>query len=117
MVTRSGKRSTYWALGRALAAVSLIALVLTTCGGDDKSDGGSANDSNRPHALPAASSEAPFTEPPRVESQNGVLRFDLVASDGGIRVAGTEVGGRAYTDGLVGPTLVVEPGDTIALTL
>src|SRR5262249_60941020 len=45
------------------------------------------------------------------------LRFDLVASDQGIRVAGTTVDGRAYTDGLVGPTLVVKPGDTIALTL
>ena len=35
----------------------------------------------------------------------------------GIDVAGATVGGRAYDDGLVGPTLVVDPGDTIELTL
>jgi FtsP/CotA-like multicopper oxidase with cupredoxin domain len=46
-----------------------------------------------------------------------VLAFDLIASDRGIAVAGTDVEGRAYGAGLVGPTLVVSPGDTIALTL
>lgn len=67
--------------------------------------------------LPVTTSGAPFTEPERVTSSNGVLTLDLVAGNGGIRVAGTPVKGRAYSDGIVGPTLVVNPGDTIALTL
>ena len=68
-------------------------------------------------ALAAAESDQPFAEPPRQQSENGVLAFDLVASDRGITVAGSEVQGHAYDDGIVGPTLVVNPGDTIALTL
>jgi FtsP/CotA-like multicopper oxidase with cupredoxin domain len=39
------------------------------------------------------------------------------ASGRGIDVAGTDLEGEAYDDGLVGPTLVVDPGDTIELTL
>ena len=40
-----------------------------------------------------------------------------MASDQGISVAGTDVDGRAYDDAILGPTLVVNPGDTIDLTL
>jgi FtsP/CotA-like multicopper oxidase with cupredoxin domain len=65
---------------------------------------------------PQASGQA-FTEPPRLTSTNGVLTFDLVARNGAITVAGADVNGRAFSDGIVGPTLVVNPGDTIALTL
>ena len=68
-------------------------------------------------ALTAAQTGEAFAEPPRVQSENGVLQFDLVASDRGIDVAGADVAGHAYDENFVGPTLVVNPGDTIAMTL
>jgi FtsP/CotA-like multicopper oxidase with cupredoxin domain len=97
---------------------ALATMLFVACGGDDDSDSGSADaGGSDAQALEAAQSGLPFAEPPRMQSSDGVLRFDLVASDRGIDVAGTSVSGRAYDDGLVGPTLVVDPGDTIALTL
>jgi suppressor of ftsI len=91
------------------------AVALLSCGGGDNTD----DDANKPGAaaLHAAQSGRAFTEPNRVEAVNGVLRMDLVASGGGIHVAGATVQGRAYGDSIIGPTLVVSPGDTIALTL
>jgi FtsP/CotA-like multicopper oxidase with cupredoxin domain len=85
-------------------------VALASCGGsdDDKTDA---------KALDATTTGAPFTEPQRAVARDGVLEFDLVASDRGIRVAGADVRGRAYADGILGPTLVAAPGDTIKLTL
>jgi suppressor of ftsI len=107
------------ALFRTFGAIGLVAVVLATCGGDDDSGGsgsGSSDGTQSVPVVPAQSGEA-FVEPTRVEATGGVLALDLVASDRGITVAGTETRGRAYNDSLVGPTLVVDPGDTIALTL
>ena len=115
-------RSTGWALARTVAGISIAGLVLAMCGGDDD-DGGSGSGSGSGSgtagvaALTAAQSEQPFGEPPRAQSDAGVLRFDLVASDRGITVAGVDVQGRAYDENFVGPTLVVNPGDTIEMTL
>jgi FtsP/CotA-like multicopper oxidase with cupredoxin domain len=67
-------------------------------------------------ALTASETGEPFAEPPRVQSENGVLQFSLQASDRGVTVAGVDVDGRAYDENFVGPTLVVNPGDTIAMT-
>jgi hypothetical protein len=85
------QRSTYWAAGRVIAAVGLIAVVLSTCGGadDDKRGSGSTPTSAQAAALAAAQSGQPFAEPPRVASVDGVLHFDLVASDRGITVGGS----------------------------
>ena len=104
--------------GRVAGVGLATVLAFAACGGDDDSGSGSGSGtSDGAIALAAAESDQPFAEPPRQQSENGVLAFDLVASDRGITVAGSEVQGRAYDDGIVGPTLVVNPGDTIALTL
>ena len=105
---------------RVLAAFVAMGLAFAACGGDDDDSGsgsGSGSGTSDAAALSAVDSEQPFAEPPRQQSTDGVLRFDLVASDRGIEVAGAEVQGRAYDYGIVGPTLVVNPGDTIELTL
>ena len=124
---------------RVLAAAPLVVALLVSCGADDDDAVGSST--SRATTAPSTSAStattatsgttggppaAPlqpvqsglrFIEPPRQESSDGVLRFDLVASGRGIDVAGASVQGQAYDDGLVGPTLVVNPGDTIELTL
>ena len=106
--------------GRVAGVGLVTVLAFAACGGDDDSGSGSGSGSGTSDgavALAAAESDQPFAEPPRQQSENGVLAFDLVASNRGITVAGSDVKGRAYNDGIVGPTLVVNPGDTIALTL
>ena len=105
---------------RLLALAAAAGLLVTGCsssGGDDDDTTAGSGAEAKPAALTAAASGQPFAEPPRMAAENGVLHFDLVASDRGIDVAGASVQGRAYDDGIVGPTLVVAPGDTIALTL
>ena len=112
-------RETRLAFLRSVGAFVLFTVVLVTCGGDDDGSGsgsGSSDGSAAEPIVPAQTGE-PFAEPLRVAANNGVLAFDLVASGQGISVAGTAVRGRAYDDSLVGPTLVVNSGDTIALTL
>ena len=97
----------------AVVASGLVVVLLVSCGDDDGGDG--ADSSAAP--LKAARSAQPFVEPPRRQSSDGVLRFDLVARDRGVQVAGADVEGQAFDDGIVGPTLVVDPGDTIELTV
>ena len=99
--------------GNLRVAMVLVVLGagLAACGGGDSEDKTDAK------PIDATTTGAAFSEPRRVEADNGVLKFDLVARDREIAVAGTKVQGRAYDDGIVGPTLVVNPGDTIALTL
>jgi FtsP/CotA-like multicopper oxidase with cupredoxin domain len=100
-------------IGRAALATTLIATAWIATNAPAGA-GGSGDGGAKP--LPPHADQA-FFEPPRIFSDNGVLQFDLVASNRRIVVAGTEVEGRAYSPDIVGPTLVVNPGDTIALTL
>lgn len=102
---------------RAVVAAAVVALLLAGCGDGDGN--GEASSDRPPAAAPLEATESgePFAEPSREEATNGRLRFDLVARDRGITVAGTEVDGRAYGDAILGPTLVVRPGDIIDLTL
>ena len=102
---------------RVLALAVAAAFVAAGCGGDDDDSSNTTSGGPQAEPLAATASNQPFAEPPRMVAENGVLQFDLVASDRGIDVAGASVQGRAYDDGIVGPTLVVAPGDTIALTL
>jgi len=95
-----------------LAAVLLLG-VLAGCGDDGGEDEGNPDAA----ALRATATGEDFAEPPRTEAVDGRLQFDLTADDRGITVAGTDVDGRAYAGALLGPTLVVRPGDTIDLTL
>lgn len=102
------------------AAFFSVLVVLASCSGDDgdsTADGSGGSDSKSAQALGAASSAQPFAELPRQRSSGGVLQFDLLARGRGIEVAGADVEGEAFDDGIVGPTLVVDPGDTIRLTL
>lgn len=59
----------------------------------------------------------PFTEPPELVSQNGVLRVTLTADEKTTEVSGTKVKGRVYNGLFVGPTLRVQPGDLLEITL
>jgi suppressor of ftsI len=104
-----------WAARRVPTALAAAVLLVSTvaCGGDGGEDEGNPDAA----ALEAADTGQPFAEPPRAESTGGRLRFELVSDDRGIAVAGTDVDGRSYADALLGPTLVVRPGDTIDLTL
>ena len=97
-------------------ALVFVLVGVTWLGVSTPAAAGGGGDSNAKPLPPKASGE-PFTEPQRLTSANGVLQFDLVAKNGGITVAGAAVKGRAYSADLVGPTLLVNPGDTIALTL
>jgi suppressor of ftsI len=104
----------------AVASVLVVAVLVSCSDDDDGSGSGSASapaSGSSAEPAEAAQSGQPFREPPRQQSSDGVLRFDLVASGRGIDVAGSDVEGEAYDDGLVGPTLVVDPGDTVELTL
>lgn len=100
---------------RRVATVLAAVLLVTTvaCGGDGDEDEGNPDAA----ALRATETGQPFAEPPRTESTGGRLQIDLVSDDRGITVAGTEVEGRAYAGALLGPTLVVRPGDSVDLTL
>jgi FtsP/CotA-like multicopper oxidase with cupredoxin domain len=54
-----------------------------------------------------------FSEPPRLTSAGGMLAAGLSAESGPIIAGGRQVIGRAYNREFVGPTLVVQPGDTL----
>ena len=103
-------------IGRTVFVSVAISALLSVASGSGAWAGG-GSDENPAKPLKAKQSGQPFTEPARLTSSNGVLTLDLVAKNGGINVAGATLKGRAYSDGIVGPTLVVNPGDTIALTL
>lgn len=59
----------------------------------------------------------PFSEPPELVSQNGVLRVTLTADEKTTEVSGTKVKGRVYNGLFAGPTLRVRPGDRLEITL
>ncbi len=59
----------------------------------------------------------PFSEPPSIHSHGGVLRATLWASDRTIDVAGDSVTARVYNGSFTGPTLYVNPGDRLLVTL
>ena len=59
----------------------------------------------------------PFTEPPEIRSVDGMLRTTFDVHEATYAVAGQQVQGKTYGPGLVGPTLVVNPGDHIEIDL
>jgi suppressor of ftsI len=63
-------------------------------------------------------SGAPFAEPPVLHSQNGVLTATLTESEGPAVVGDTLVANAwTYNNSYVGPTLEVNPGDLLDLTI
>ena len=61
--------------------------------------------------------EEVFSEPAEVYSENGVLRATIIAEKHDDELRGQPVTTMLYNDSLVGPTLRVNPGDRIELTL
>ena len=59
----------------------------------------------------------PFSEPPVLTSTAGVLETTFDAATTTFEVAGAEVKGMSYAGQLLGPTMVVSPGDTIRIEL
>ena len=59
----------------------------------------------------------PLAEPPVLRSEDGVLETSFDVATDSFEVGGTKVKGIGYAGGLLGPTLVVSPGDTIRIDL
>jgi suppressor of ftsI len=59
----------------------------------------------------------PFSEPAEIHSHGGVLTAKLTASVKAIQVAGDTVTARVYNGSFTGPTLFVNPGDRLKVTL
>jgi FtsP/CotA-like multicopper oxidase with cupredoxin domain len=88
-------------------AFALSLMMLPACGDDDP-------------ALPVVSAfktRLPFSEPPELVSSNGVLDVAITSAPTMLDVSGMEVRGESYNGTFVGPTLHVEPGDQIRLSL
>jgi suppressor of ftsI len=75
--------------------------------GDDTPGGGKASFEKR----------LPFSEPPELSSEDGVLEVTLTSAPGDLDVSGYTVRGEAYNGSFVGPTLRLEPGDELRLAL
>ncbi len=59
----------------------------------------------------------PFVEPPELTSEDGVLDVAFTSAPGDLDVSGYVVRGEAYNGSFIGPTLRLEPGDEIRLSL
>lgn len=59
----------------------------------------------------------PFKAPPELRSKNGVLETTFTLQTTTFDVAGTSVKGFAYDGQFIGPTLHVQPGDTVLIHL
>ena len=57
----------------------------------------------------------PFQPPPELISQNGLLETTFNVQPTTFNVAGAEVRGYAYQGQFIGPTLRVQPGDTVRI--
>ncbi len=92
----------------ALAALGVVPLA---CGKDDD-----ANNVQTP-IEPTYQSGLPFAEPEALVARDGALTGKLVSAPGELDVSGAEVHGEGYNGTFIGPTLKLEPGDTIELGL
>lgn len=59
----------------------------------------------------------PFVEPPVVRSVGGVLKTTFDVHEATFDVGGQQVSGKTYGPGILGPTLLVDPGDHIEISL
>ena len=118
-----------------VAAVAVAALVFTGCdsGGNSKRATTTTTTIADPSHLgrststPAAGGIVetsfptqqgqPLSEPPVIRSENGLLQTTFDVHEATYAVAGQQVQGKTYGPGLLGPTLMVNPGDTIEIEL
>ena len=59
----------------------------------------------------------PYAEPPVLQAKDGVLETTFDVATDSFEVGGTKVQGMGYAGQLLGPTLLVAPGDTIKIDL
>ena len=113
---------------KLLAATALVALLVGTAACGEKSDSSSSTSTTVPKVQPISTTpeggdavEAtfptvqgqPLTEPPVIKSTSGVLELTLDAREGEYEVAGVKVKGMTFTGNFMGPTLLINPGDTL----
>jgi suppressor of ftsI len=72
---------------------------------------------SEPSSQKIALAQPTLSEPPEVSSQGGVLRATLIATQQQSELNGKPFTNMLYNKSLVGPTLRVNPGDRIELTL
>jgi len=66
---------------------------------------------------PPLRSGTELAQPKQVRSANGLLDVAIIAAPSAVLIGGTTVNAVTYNGSLPGPTLVVRPGDTLAVTL
>jgi suppressor of ftsI len=75
-------------------------------------------DSDQPKDAPLMfQPRLPFHEPAEIVSSNGVLEGTITSAPTKLMISGAAVNGESYNGAFVGPTLRLEPGDQIRLTL
>ncbi len=116
---------------RIAALVAILATVGAACSGSDSSSStttspttsvpvdNTTTDAAAPVVEPTFSTTQgqPFSEPPVLTSEGGVIETTFDAATTTFDVAGTQVQGMSYAGQLLGPTMVVSPGDTIRIEL
>lgn len=102
-----------WGIGVAvvLAVAALGALVL------DPSAPATATGDDACAACTGFATGQPLTEPRRIVTRDGRLDATLTARMSTVRIGGRAVRSQVYNGQFPGPTLVVDPGDELAVTL
>lgn len=115
-------------LGLAAVVVALCALPACS-GGEDRSAASTrpaetvAPLSTTPEGGPAVEASfatvqgLPFTEPEVLRSRNGTLDVTLDVREAQYEVGGVKVSGMTFTGQSMGPTLVLDPGDTLTFSV
>jgi suppressor of ftsI len=110
--------------GGSIAAVILV--VCMGCAGDSTNQraasspspsGTSLADQHEVETTFPTQQRQPFQPPPELISQNGLLETTFNVQPTTFNVAGAEVRGYAYQGQFIGPTLRVQPGDTVRVQL
>jgi FtsP/CotA-like multicopper oxidase with cupredoxin domain len=95
-----------------VVGISVVVLVATGC-----SSSGSSAKKHRETATEKFAKglqrHAPFADPPEISAKDGVLHTTLTPKAEGLQLGGKTVGGRAYNDEYVGPTLRLHHGDRL----
>ena len=117
-----------------VAVVAVLLLGATACSSSDSSSGSDTSTSSTSTTTPVDSTTTedagpvvettfstvqgqPFSEPPVLTSEGGVLETTFDVAPTTFEVAGQQVEGMSYAGQFLGPTLLVEPGDSIRIDL
>jgi FtsP/CotA-like multicopper oxidase with cupredoxin domain len=116
---------------RVMLVAGVLALVVSACSGSDSTTttttastttvavDNTTTDAAAPVVDTTFSTQQgqPFSEPPVLRSEGGVLSTTFDVAPTTFEVAGAQVKGMSYQGQLLGPTLLVSPGDTIRIQL